>query len=171
VSDFYPLPVKLSDEHEVSHFRCGSHTLDDWLKQYALINQRAGMATTYVASERESARVVGYYALSAGAVARSEAPRRVAQGVPNHPIPVMLLARLAVDENHQGKRLGRGLLRDALIRVNAAADEVGVRALLIHAKDEEARDFYLSQAEFEPSPLDSLQLFLLMKDLRRAVAV
>jgi predicted N-acetyltransferase YhbS len=90
--------------------------------------------------------------------------------VPAHPIPVVLLARLAVDTSAQKSGLGRALLRDALIRVEAAADEIGIRALLIHAKDEGARDFYMKCAEFEPSPTDPLHLFLLMKDLKKLLA-
>ncbi len=114
--------------------------------------------------------VVGYYSLATGGVDRQDAPPRVTKGTPNHPVPVIILARLAVHADHQGRNLGRHLLRDALLRVANAAEEIGVRALLIHAKDDDARDFYLAQAEFEPSPVDPLQLFLLMKDLRKALA-
>jgi GNAT superfamily N-acetyltransferase len=142
--------------------------LDDWLKRYSLINQNAGMTTTFVTVD-DSDEVVGFYSLATGGVDHQEAPARVVKGVPRHPIPVIVLARLAVHEDHQGHQLGRGLLRDALVRVSNAADEIGVRALLIHAKDDEARDFYLAQAEFEPSPIDPLQLFLLLKDLRKSI--
>jgi GNAT superfamily N-acetyltransferase len=127
------------------------------------------MATTYVTTLADTDSVVGYYALATGGVARADAPARTGKGLPNHPIPVIVLARLGVDESHQGRGLGFGLLRDALIRVAAAAEEIGVRALLIHAKDEEARAFYMAAAEFEPSPLDPLQLFLLLKDLRKII--
>ncbi|MFZ1287571.1 MAG: GNAT family N-acetyltransferase [Candidatus Phosphoribacter sp.] len=153
----------------MSEFRCGRQPLDDWLRRYSLINQHAGMTTTFVTSVDDSAAVVGYYSLATGGVDHQDAPARVTAGVPKHPIPVIVLTRLAVHEDHQGLNLGRELLRDALVRVSNAADEIGVRALLIHAKDDEARDFYLAQAEFEPSPIDPLQLFLLMKDLRKSV--
>jgi GNAT superfamily N-acetyltransferase len=166
----YREPVRLSPEHDVSGFRCGRQPLDDWLKRYSLINQHAGMTTTFVATADDANEVVGFYSLATGGVDHPDAPARVRKGVPRHPIPVIVLARLAVHEGHQGQRLGRGLLRDALVRVSNAADEIGVRALLIHAKDEQARDFYLAQAEFEPSPIDPLQLFLLLKDLRKSVS-
>ncbi|QWF22473.1 GNAT family N-acetyltransferase [Nocardioides sp. LMS-CY] len=144
--------------------------MDDWLKRYSLINQHAGMATTFVTTVGDSGEVVGFYSLATGGVDHQDAPARVTRGVPKHPIPVIVLARLAVHEDHHGQKLGRGLLRDALVRVSNAAEEIGVRALLLHAKDHEARDFYLAQAEFEPSPIDPLQLFLLLKDLRKSVS-
>lgn len=133
-----------------------------------MTNQRAGMTTTFV-STTEANEVVGFFSLATGGVAHQDAPGRVVRGVPNHPIPVIVLARLAVHEDHQGKRIGRSLLQDCLLRVANAAEEIGVRALLVHAKDEEARAFYLSQAEFEPSSVDDLQLFLLVKDLRKSL--
>ena len=165
----YEEPCRLTGEHRVADFRCGQQPLDDWLKRFALINQRAGMTTTFVTCEEGAEDVVGYYAIATGGVAHADAPERVTKGIPRHPIPVIVLARLAIHEDHQGHGLGRGLLQDVLHRVNNAADEIGVRALLIHAKDEEARAFYLAQAEFEPSPVDPLQLFLLMKDLRKSI--
>ena len=134
------------------------------------MNQRSGMTTTFVVTADSTDEVVGFYSLATGGVARQDAPARVTKGVPNHPIPVIILARLAVHEDHQGQRLGRSLLRDVLVRVSNAADEIGVRALLVHAKDEDARDFYVAQAEFEPSPIDPLQLFLLLKDLRKSIS-
>ncbi len=158
-------PRKLDPRDDVDEFNCGQPDLDEWLKRFALVNQRAGMTTVFVASSDN--KVVGYYALATGGVERANAPERVTRGVPAHPIPVVLLARLAVDSSAQKMGLGRQLLRDALIRVAAAADEIGIRALLIHAKDDNARNFYMSQAEFEPSPTDPLHLFLLMKDLRK----
>jgi GNAT superfamily N-acetyltransferase len=159
---------KLNPQDDVDEFSCGQPDLDDWLKRFALVNQRAGMTTVFVTLC--DSRVMGYYALATGGVERANAPGRVIQGVPAHPIPVVLLARLAVDSSAQKRGLGRQLLRDALIRVAAAADEIGIRALLIHAKDDNARDFYMSQAEFEPSPTDPLHLFLLMKDLKKLLA-
>jgi GNAT superfamily N-acetyltransferase len=161
-------PRKLDSQDEVDEFNCGQPELDDWLKRFALVNQRAGMTTVFVTLS--DSKVVGYYALATGGAERANAPDRVARGVPAHPIPVILLARLAVDSSAQKSGLGRALLRDALIRVEAAADEIGVRALLIHAKDDSARDFYMRCAEFEPSPTDPLHLFLLMKDLRKLLA-
>lgn len=165
----YREPCRLSSEHVVSGFRCGRQSLDEWLKRYSLINQRSGMTTTFVLTVDDTNDVVGFYSLATGGVDHQDAPARVARGLPKHPIPVIILARLAVHEDHQGRHLGRALLRDALVRVSNAADEIGVRALLIHAKDEDAREFYLAQAEFESSPIDSLQLFLILKDLRKSI--
>jgi GNAT superfamily N-acetyltransferase len=166
VSDF-STPTKLTATDNVEEFSCGQADLDDWLKRFALVNQKSGMTTVFVTLSGD--RVVGYYALATGGVERAQAPDRIIRGQPAHPIPVVLLARLAVDSSVQGRGLGRALLRNALIRVAAAADEIGVRALLVHAKDERAREFYMQCCEFEPSPTDPLHLFLLMKDLRKSL--
>lgn len=166
MSDF-SAPRRLTAQDDVEEFSCGQPDLDDWLKRFALINQRANMTSVYVTCS--AGKVVGYYALATGGVERAQAPDRITRGVPAHPIPVVLLARLAVDSSIQGRGLGRQLLRDALIRVAGAANEIGIRALLIHAKDERAREFYMRCGEFEPSPTDPLHLFLLMKDLRKSL--
>lgn len=160
-------PRRLAAADDVDDFGCGRPDLDDWLKRFALVNQKAGMSTVFVTLSKD--KVVGYYALATGGVEKTHAPSRVGRGVAAHPIPVILLTRLAVDSSMHGKGLGRALLQDALIRVANAAEEVGVRALLVHAKDEGARAFYMRQAEFEPSPTDPLHLFLLLKDLRKAL--
>ncbi|WP_220471770.1 GNAT family N-acetyltransferase [Tomitella gaofuii] len=165
----YRAPRRLTAAADMSGFRSGSGSLDRWLQRYALANQQSGMATTFVTTPEGSPEVVGFYSLVTGGVEHDAAPARVRRGVPRHPVPVIILARLAVHTEHQGTGLGRGLLRDALIRVSNAAGEIGVRTLLIHAKDDAARKFYCAQAEFDPSPVDPLQLFLLMRDLRKAV--
>ena len=109
--------------------------------------------------------IAGFYSLAVGSVEPSTAAPRVTKGIPQHPVPVMILARLAVDLKHQSAGLGKALLRDSLLRTAQAADIAGVRALLVHAKDESARQWYLNW-EFEPSPSDPLHLFLLMKDIK-----
>jgi GNAT superfamily N-acetyltransferase len=157
---------KLTRDHNVSSFDSGKPALDDWLRRFALINQQSDAARTYVV--HCSGRVVGYYSLSAGSVRREDSPARVAKGLARHPIGVILLARLAVDRREQGAGLGKTLLADALSRALSAADAIGARAILVHALDEEAAEFY-KRFGFEPSPLDSRQLFLLMKDLRAAL--
>ena len=167
----YSPPGRLRPDHVVSNFRCGRQPLDEWLKRYALMNQRAGMANTFAVTEAGSQEVVGFFALATGGVTHQSAPERITTGIPNHPVPVIILARLAIHEDHQSHGLGRALLADALKRVASASDEIGCRALLVHAKDDEARAFYLAQAEFEPSPVDRLQLFLLLKDVRKALGV
>lgn len=155
---------KLDASHEVDAFDCGKETLDRFLQRHALVNQKAGSAQTYVVCRREQ-RVAGYYSLAVGAVEHADAPDRVGKGLARHPIPVMLLARLAIDRAEQGKGLGKALLKDALLRTAQAAEIAGIRALLVHAKDDEARAWY-EQFDFEPSPTDPYHLFLLMKDLR-----
>lgn len=157
---------KLRREHDLTRFDCGNATLNTWLRKYAWTNQQADSAKTYVALAEDL--VVGYYALTTGSVHKHESPRRIAKGLANHPIGVVLLARLAIDRDRQGKGLGKALLFDALTRIEEAADIVAVRAVMVHAIDEAARQFY-THFEFEPSPIDPFQLLLLLKDIRKAL--
>lgn len=159
-------PEKLTPSHDVSGFDCGTPALNDFLRRFALQNQLADAATTYTACRGR--RVVGYYTLATGAVLHASAPSRVKAGLARHDVPVMLLARLAVDRTEQGAGIGTGLLKDALLRTAQAADIAGIRALLVHAKDENARAWY-GRFDFEPSPTDPFHLFLLMKDIRKAL--
>ncbi|MCI0683853.1 MAG: GNAT family N-acetyltransferase [Gemmataceae bacterium] len=161
-------PVPLSAEHDVSSFDCGAPALDSYLKKFALQNQGSESARTYVATR--GLRVVGYYTLAAASARREETPARVAKGLAAHPVPVILLARLAVARSETGHGLGAGLLKDALLRVVAAADIIGCRAVMVHAKDEHARAFYL-RFGFEPSPGDPLCLFLLLKDIKASLGI
>lgn len=154
---------KLSASDAVDAFDCGHPALNQFLQRYALVNQKANSAQTYVCCN--NGKVAGFYSLVVGSVEPEPAPSRVMKGVARHPVPVMILARLAVDQAHQRKRLGQALLKDALLRTEQAADIAGVRALLVHAKDEAARQWYESW-EFEPSPTDSFHLFLMLKDLK-----
>lgn len=162
-------PVPLLPEHETSGFDCGSPSLSAWLRDIALMAQSAGTSRVYVSCETGTTVVAGYYALAATSIEPAQASPRVLRGAGRNSIPAILLARLAVDRRAQGQGLGRALVSDALQRVVASADLIGVRALLIHAESPAARDFYLNLAEFEPSPTDPLHLILLMKDLRRAL--
>jgi GNAT superfamily N-acetyltransferase len=158
---------RISESHDVSRFDCGGHeSLNEWLKRFALTNERNESARTYVV--HRNGLVVGYYSISAGSVSVEEAPARISKGLARHPIPVILLARLAVDKDERGAGLGKALLQDALRRIAQAADIVGARAVLVHAIDEQARKFY-EHFDFEPSPVHDLQLMLLMKDLRKAL--
>src|SRR5579864_1750543 len=157
----------ISESHDVSRFDCGAHeSLNDWLKRFAFTNQKNESARTYVVHRNGS--VVGYYSISAGSVSLEESSPRAAKGLARHSIPVILLARLAVDKDEKGTGLGKALLKDALARIAQAADIVGARAVLVHAIDEQARKFY-EHFDFEPSPTHELQLMLLMKDLRQAL--
>ena len=154
---------KLNATHNVAPFACGKAPLDSFLKRFALTNQNADSARTYVVCQGST--VIAYYSLAVGAVERADAPQRIGKGLARHPVPVMVLARLAVDRIEQGQGLGKALLRDALLRTAAAADIAGIRALLVHAKGDEARAWYEAWG-FDPSPTDPRHLFLLMKDLR-----
>lgn len=156
-------PEKLAKDHELGAFSCGVESLDNWLKRFARINQQSDLTTTYLVHRNQ--RAVGYYSLTAGSVNRDDASARVAKGAPNHPIGVVLLARLAVDESEKGTGPGRALLKDALSRAASAADIIAVRAVLVHALNEDARQFYM-RFDFEPSPVHPLHLMLLMKDIR-----
>jgi GNAT superfamily N-acetyltransferase len=159
----------LGEKHDLSQFDCARHaSLNEWLRRYALINQKSESARTYVVCRKDV--VVAYYSLAAGSVSREEAPARIAKGLARHPIPVVILARLAVDQREQGRGLGKALLKDALLRSVGAADTVGVRAVLVHAIDREAREFY-KRFGFEESPVDEFHLMLLMKDLRNSIGV
>jgi GNAT superfamily N-acetyltransferase len=164
----YTQPEPLEKRHLLDAFECGEPALDDWLKKYARAAQGSGSARVYVTTS-DGKTVVGYYALAAAQVEPENATERVSKGEPGRrPIPVVLLARLAVDRNHQRAGVGRSLLQDAVLRSLQAADSIGVRAMLIHAKHNAARAWY-EQYGFESSPTDPLHLLLLMKDLRAFV--
>jgi len=132
--------------------------------RYALQNQQAEASQTYVALSDEE--IVGYYTLVVGQVEYKDAPQRLTKGLARHPVPIMLLARLAVAIPWQSKGLGSGLLKDAMLRTLQAADIAGIRAFAVHAKDDEARAFY-EHLDFVPSPSDPYHLFRLLKDLRK----
>ena len=155
-------PVLLTKDHDHNSFECGVPALDDYLKKYALQNQKKHAARTYVATRGN--RIVGYYSLAYGSVSLEEAPQSVRSGLPKYPIPIIPLARLAVDSNEQGHGLGAALLKDALVRTIQAADIAGLRAMLVHAKDDSAKRFY-EKFGFEPSPIDAYHLFLRLSDI------
>lgn len=158
-----PSVAKLAGEHELDEFESGSEALDRFLKIHALQSQRAGVAQTYVAVIGR--RVVGYHTLVVGSIVHGGAPDRLKKGIPRHPIPVVVLARLAVDTTWQGRGLGSALVVDAIRRVLQAADIAGVRAIAVHAKDDSARRFY-EHLGFEPFPGQRLKLYRLLKDVR-----
>lgn len=155
---------KLASSHDVSIFDCGNKALNQFLQRYAVVNQKANSAQTYVCCEQGTHCVAGFYSLTVGSVEPSAAVGRLSKGLARHPVPVMILARLAVDCRYQGVGLGRALLKDALLRTARAAELAGIRAILVHAKDDDARNWYL-QWGFEQSPTDPYHLFLLIKDL------
>lgn len=160
-------PEALGAHHQIAAFDCGAPALNDYLSRHALPNHLAGTAKTFVATT-DSHVVIGYYSLAASQIVFVDAPLRLQKGAPRHPIPVVLLARLAVARTWQAKSIGSALLKDAILRVLVAAEGVGVRALLVHAKDDAAKTFY-QRFDFEPLPGHPLHLVLLLKDARRIV--
>jgi GNAT superfamily N-acetyltransferase len=163
LSNGYTPVRKLAATDKVDVFDCGQAALNQFLQRYALVNQKANSAQTYVCCQGDV--VVGFYSLVVGSVDPEATPSRVMKGLARHPVPVMILARLAVDKAHQRKSLGQALLKDALLRTAQAADIAGIRCLLVHAKDDMARRWYETW-EFEPSPTDPYHLFLMLKDLK-----
>ena len=155
-------PILLAKDHDRNSFDCGVPALNEYLKKYALQNQKKYAARTYVATRGN--RIVGYYSLAYGSVSLEEAPQSVKSGLPRHPVPVILLARLAVDSTEQGGGLGAALLKDALLRTIQAAEIAGLRAMLVHAKDDSAKRFY-EKFGFVPSPVDAYHLFLSLSDI------
>jgi GNAT superfamily N-acetyltransferase len=162
-----PRIEKLHPHHVIDTFDCGNRDLNRFLHKYALPNQGSGASTTYVGLADHT--VIGFYSLAVGSVEYEQAPERATKGLAHHPIPVMLLARLAVDHQWHAKGVGAGLLKDAMLRTLQAADIVGIRALLVHAKDPQAKGFY-QHFDFVPSPSDPLHLLMLLKDVRKIVA-
>lgn len=158
---------KLRADHRIEGFNCGREELNRYLQRYALQNQQAGAAQTYVGLVGEA--IIGYHTLAVGQVSREEATERIAKGLARHPVPIMLLARLAVDRHWQGQGVGKALLKDAMQRTLRAADIAGIRALAVHAKDDEARRYY-EKVDFIASPTDPMHLFVLLKDVRKAIS-
>jgi len=154
---------KLRRDHPLDPFASGSEALDRFLLRHALTNQQANASQTYIGLHGDE--VIGFYTLVVGQVAYADAPRRLTKGLARHPIPIMLLARLAVALGWQGRGIGMGLLKDAMRRTLQAAEIGGIRAFAVHAKDETARGFY-THFGFASSPTDPLHLYLLVKDLR-----
>lgn len=159
-------PEPLGADHELEGFDCGKPALDDWLLRHARQAQGSGSAKTFVVAD--GARVAGYYSLTVGQVDTLDAPERIRKEMGQYPVPVVILARLAVSRQDQGHGIGLGLLRDAIRRTMLIAEQAGIRAMLTHPIDEEAAKFY-ARFGFIASPLSAQQLLLLLKDARRWV--
>lgn len=157
-------PQALNAKHQLGDFDCGKPALNDWLIRHAMQAQSSGSARTCVVVE--GARVVGYFSLAVGQADAMEVPDRIRKGMGSYPIPVVILARLAVSLQDQGKGIGVGMLQEAIRRTIGIADQAGVRALLTHPIDEEASRFY-RRFGFESSPIREQQLLLLLKDARK----
>lgn len=147
-------PCPIAGHHDLDQFICGVTNLDTWLKKRARSNERSRASRTFVLCDGE--RVIGYYALASGSLSNKIAPSRIKRNMPD-PIPVMVLGRLAIDHQYQGKRLGDALLRDAILRILQAADIAGIKAILVHAISEEAKKFYLDRS-FIVSPSEPMTL-------------
>jgi GNAT superfamily N-acetyltransferase len=158
-------PETLSSHHSCSDFFCGIASLDDWLKRRAYTNQISGATRTFVICVDN--RVVGYYALASGVISVQSALGKFRRNMPD-PIPVVILARLAIDSSYQSQGLGRALFRDAALRVVQAADTIGIRGIIVHAISEEAKDFYLALG-FILSPLEPMTLMITLNDLRDSI--
>ena len=158
-------PEPLTGAHNLSAFGSGEAVLDDWLRRRALSNEGSGASRTYVVCA--GGQVVGYYALATGAVALEGAIGRVRRNMPD-PIPVMILARLAVDHGYHGQGIGRGLLKDAVLRTAQAARIGGIRAILVHAISDEAKRFY-ERHGFRESPIDPMMLMLRVSEAVRTI--
>lgn len=155
-------PEPLADRHDLTLFDSGTPSLDDWLKRRARANQAGGASRTFLLCDDD--RVIGYYALASGSIATNDAAGRLRRNMPD-PIPVVVLARLAIDRSRQGRGLGRALVRDAAKRVIAAGESIGIRGLIVHAISEEAKAFYLALG-FLPSPTHEMTVMIPLGDLR-----
>jgi len=156
-------PEPLAAAHLVAEFECGESSLDEWLKRRALANQQSGASRTFVVADQDG-RVHGYYAMAAGAVSHQQATSGVRRNMPD-PVPVMVLARLAVDQRAHGIKLGAALLRDAVNRAVTVSHNAGVRALLVHALDERAKQFY-EHYGFQQSPQHPMTLMLRLSTMK-----
>ncbi len=157
-------PSALAAGHELDEFDCGKASLNDWLVRHARQSQSSGSAKTYVVADEQ--RVVGYFSLTVGQIDTLEAPDRVRKGMGGYPVPVVILARLAVDQRMHGRGIGVGLLQEAIRRTVIISEQAGVRAMLTHPIDDEAARFY-QRFGFEASPVREQQLLLLLKDARK----
>lgn len=159
--------VPITRSQDWSAFDCGESELNEWLRAYAVQSEKSGGARVFAVVDADNCGVA-YYAISAQSIVAQGAPERLRKGMPKHPIPVLLIARLAVDKRFKGQGLGAGLLKNALLRCLNASSEVGVRAVIVDAKNDAARRFY-EYFDFEAFPDDPKRLFLLIKDLRRSI--
>lgn len=159
-------PLHLTAAHHTHQFCSGKPVLDDWLKKHAFSGEKSGGTRTYVVTDDDT--VIAYYSVAYGSVEAQTAPERITKGMGKYPVPVLLLARLAVDRKFQGRGIGPALLKDALMRAVGASETAGLRAVLVHALDQEAKEFYL-KFDFQEFPSNDLHLILLMKDIRRTL--
>jgi GNAT superfamily N-acetyltransferase len=155
-------PELINKSHNKKDFDCGNEHLNIFLKNYALQNDKNNSSRTYVSIDRSTEKIIGYYTLTYGSIAYAEATEEVKKGMPKYPIPVMILARLAVDKNYKGLGIGAGLLKNAICRTIQASEIAGLRAMISHAKDENAKRFYAYHG-FQSSHLDNYHMMITIK--------
>lgn len=160
-----PVISILQKGHVERNFDCDNHALNDFFKKYAWQSQASNVSRTYVLSDGGEG-LIGYYSLVYGSISPQDVAERIKKGTGSYPLPIILIARLAIDKLFQGKGFGKALLKDALIRCLQASEIAGLRAVVVKAKDDRAKVFY-EKFGFESSPFDEFHLFLLMKDLRK----
>ncbi|RAP37109.1 GNAT family N-acetyltransferase [Legionella quinlivanii] len=160
-------PEILNKDHDLMGFNSNYPELDEWLKKYAFQAKMSGSANIFIVTDKNL--VVGFYSLTVGQVDIGEASERIKKGMGKYPIPVVILARLAVHHTYQGRSIGKGMLKDAILKTLQIAEQGGVRALLVHAIDEKANAFY-KRFGFEPSPIRENQLLLLLKDAKKLIS-
>ena len=160
-------PQPLNKDHNISDFNCNYLELDEWLKKYAFQSKMSGSVNTFIVADNDL--VVGFYSLTVGQVDFDQVSERIKKGMGKYPIPVVILARLAVHHTYQGKGIGKAMLKDGILKTFQIAEQVGVRALLVHAIDEKAENFYI-RFGFEPSPIRENQLLLLLKDAKKIIS-
>ncbi len=158
----FTVPRLISKLHNKTQFDCGDTNLNIFLKKYALQNDKNNSSKTYVSTYKKTKNIIGYYTLAYGSVSHAEATEEVKKNMPKYPIPVMILARLAVDKNYKNKGIGAGLLKDAISRTMQASEIAGLRAIIAHAKDENAKSFYIHHG-FKASCLDDYHMMLVIK--------
>jgi GNAT superfamily N-acetyltransferase len=167
IAGFSPAKL-LGPEHQLEGFGCGKPSLDRWLKRHGLENQEANISRTYVTCADGTNEVAGFHSLAMSSVEPDRVPAEVTFPAVKYPIPVMLLARLAVDTRHQRRKLGSAMLRDALLRTLSASRQAGVVAMLVHALDDDAANWYAEKG-FSPSAIDPLHLFLSLATIQAAL--
>lgn len=160
-------PQPLTEQHRLTGFDCGTPALNDWLLRHARQAQGSGSAKTFVVAE-DDGRIAGYFSLTVGQVDTLDAPERMRKGMGRYPLPVVILARLAVSKTDQRRGIGLGMLQDAIRRTLLIAEQAGIRAILTHPIDQAAADFYIKFG-FMPSPLREQQWLLLLKDAQRVL--
>jgi len=160
-------PEKLNKNNILDHFDCGNPELNICLKRFAFQNQRANATISFVTCFQNN--VIAYYSLTVGSIEHQHATPRGKKGLARHSIPVMIIARLAVNKKYQRQGIGKGLLKDVILRTLNASEHAGIRAIFVHAKDEKASKFY-KRFDFEPCPIDPFKLMLLLKDPRNITA-